>query len=73
MSLIDTKGRSVAPVQQAGASIFQSTGAKTIFYGNNGGGRDTYISTNNGGFSITNEPKKAAEIGKYLIFFHSYI
>lgn len=64
MSLIDTKGRSMGPVHQGGASIFQSTGAKTIFYGNNGGGRDTYISTNNGGFSIHNEPKKAAEVGK---------
>lgn len=40
-------------------SILQKSGAKTIFYNNNGGGRDTYISNNNGGFCIDREAHKA--------------
>lgn len=47
-----------------GASIFQKTAAKTIFYGNNGGGRDTYISSNNGGLCLEKSTCKAAELGK---------
>ena len=59
MSMADIRGRSMGPSN----TLFQSTGAKTIFYGNNGGGRDTYISSNNGGFCATNDPKKAGDIG----------
>lgn len=40
-------------------NILQKSGAKTIFYNNNGGGRDTYISNNNGGFCIDREIHKA--------------
>ena len=37
-----------------------------IIYKTNGSGRDTYISNNNGGFSIMNEPHKYEKPGRFF-------
>jgi hypothetical protein len=41
----------------------QMNGSKTLFYGGNGTGRDTYIYNNNGGFCPFKEPTKIESLG----------
>lgn len=58
--------------QTQGASVFQKTAAKTIFYGNNGGGRDTYISSDNGGLCVAKQNCKAAELGNFMTLLYQF-
>ena len=41
--------------------------AKTLAYGHNGGGRDSYIAGNNGGFYPQKQTTGVHQLGKFLL------
>ena len=50
------------------SKVFANAAMNALLYRTDGTGRDTYISTNNGGFSVSNEPYHFPPISRTRIF-----
>jgi len=46
--------------------VLSNAAMNALYYRTDGSGRDTYISTNNGGFSVSNEPYHFPPISKQI-------